>query len=450
MKSHRLLRADAARIWTAALGAVDPEASIRRRLKRNGRILSINGSRWDLSRYRHVWVLGAGKAASSMGHAVEKILGRYLAGGLLVTKYGHSSPLKKLPVIEAGHPLPDENSLAAARQIGAFSEMHIRPDDFVLCVFSGGASSLLVLPAPGITLQDKLISTQLLLNSGADIYELNAIRKHLSAIKGGGLARMLHPAKVVSLMLSDVVGDDVATIASGPTAPDPTTFGNCMEILQKLHLMELFPSEVRTRFERGSIASIPETPKGGDPVFLNTENLVVASNAQACSAAAGAAKRLGYRTLVLTSSLEGDTAAAAGMHMSIAGEVIRQLRPVRPPACIISGGETTVKVTGSGMGGRNQEFAMQCVRQLAHFTAPCVVVSLGTDGTDGPTDAAGAIADNLTLSRSMKFGARFLDETMAGNDSYHFFQRLGDLIVTGPTHTNVMDLHLVLVGASDS
>jgi glycerate 2-kinase len=446
MKSLPLLRSDAARIWTAALRAVDAEAAIRSCLKRNGSSLSLNGRRFDLGECRKVWVLGAGKAAASMGRAVEKILGRYLAGGLLVTKYGHGSPLKKLPVIEAGHPLPDENSLSAARQMVSFAEDRIHPGDLVFCVFSGGASSLLVLPAPGITLQDKLASTQLLLNYGASIHQLNAIRKHLSLIKGGGLARILHPAKVVSLILSDVVGDDVATIASGPTAPDPTTFGDCIEILQKLSLTELFPSAVRARFERGSVGSIPETPKRGDRAFRDTENFIVASNAQACTAAATAAKRLGYKTLVLTSRLEGDTAAAAGIHMSIAGEVMLRRRPLRPPACIISGGETTVRIAGNGKGGRNQEFALQCVRQLAGFSAPCVVASIGTDGTDGPTDAAGAIADNLTLSRSMKFGAGFLDESIARNDSYHFFRQLGDLIITGPTRTNTMDLHIVLVG----
>jgi hydroxypyruvate reductase len=354
--------------------------------------------------------------------------------------------LRELKIIEAGHPLPDENSVLAARQMVAFAETHIRPEDLVLCVFSGGASSLLTLPVPGITLRDKLACTQLLLNNGADIYELNAIRKHLSVVKGGGLARILNPAKVVSLILSDVVGDDVATIASGPAAPDPTTFSDCIEILQRLQLMEQIPAAVKERLESGSAGAIPETPKENDPAFQGTESLIIAGNAQACTAAARAAKGSGYKTMVLTSRLEGDTAAAAGIHMSIAGEIMSKHRPLRPPACIISGGETTVRVRGDGKGGRNQEFVLQCVRPLARFTTPCVVVSLGTDGTDGPTDAAGAVADNLTLSRSMKFGARFPDESIARNDSYGFFERLGDLIITGPTRTNVMDLHVILVG----
>jgi glycerate 2-kinase len=446
MKSHRLLRADAARIWREALRVADPESAIRGCLRREGSTLYLNGRRYTLSEYRKVWVLGAGKASAPMGRAVEKVLGKHAAGGLLVTKYGHGFPLRKLKILEAGHPLPTENSELAARQIAAFAETHIRPDDLVLCVFSGGASSLLTLPAPGITLRDKLACTQLLLNNGADIYELNAIRKHLSLIKGGGLARMLNPAKVVSLILSDVVGDDVATIASGPAAPDPTTFDDCIKILQRLQLMGKIPAAVKERLESGSAGAIPETPKESDPAFQDTESLIIAGNAQACTAAAKAAKELGYKTLVLTSRLEGDTAAAAGIHMSVAGEVVSQHRPLRPPACIISGGETTVRVRGDGKGGRNQEFVLQCVRPLARFTTPCVVVSLGTDGTDGPTDAAGAVADNLTMGRSMKFGARFLDESIARNDSYGFFKRLGDLIITGPTRTNVMDLHIILVG----
>jgi glycerate 2-kinase len=446
MKSHRQLRADAARIWTSALRAVDPESAIRVSVKRNRRMLQVKGRRYDLDAYRKVWVLGAGKAAAPMGRTMEKILGRFLTGGFLVTKYGHGMPLKRLQVMEAGHPLPDANSLASAVQVISLAKDQIRPDDLIVCVFSGGASSLLVSPAPGITLQDKLSCTQLLLNSGADIYDLNAVRKHLSILKGGWLARMLAPAKVISLILSDVVGDDVGTIASGPMTPDPSTFGDCLGILEKLQILDRVPRTVRERFELGAAGAIPETPKESDPAFNETETCIVASNAQACTASAMAAKKLGYRALILTSRLNGDTGNAAGFHMGIAEEIVFQKRPLRRPACIISGGETTVRVTGRGKGGRNQEFVLRCIRQLARLPAPCVVASLGTDGTDGPTDAAGAIADNTTLSRSIRFGAQCLKESMANNDAYRFFEKLGDLIVTGPTRTNVMDLHIVLVG----
>jgi hydroxypyruvate reductase len=446
VKSQRLLRQDADRIWNAALRAVDPETAIRRIVKREGSLLRIQGASFDLKKVRNLWVLGAGKAAAPMGRAVEKILGRHLSGGILATKYGHGLPLKTLDIVEAAHPLPDANSLVSAERILSLAKSKIQPEDLILCLLSGGASSLLVLPADGITLQDKLACTQLLLENGADIYELNAVRKHLSGIKGGGLARLLAPARIAVLTLSDVVGDDPGTIASGPLSPDSTTFGGCMVILRKLGILDQIPPAIKKRFELGAAGQIAETPKNGDPVFRGIESFIIGSNAQACTAAAQAARRLGYHVQVLTSRLEGDTGEAARFHMSVAGEIVSQRRPVRRPACIISGGETTVKVSGRGKGGRNQEFTLHCVRPLACLPAPCLVASLGTDGTDGPTDAAGAVADGSTLTRSMKVGARFLEESLSDNDSYTFFSRLGDLIVTGPTRTNVMDLHLLLVG----
>lgn len=446
MKSQRLLRGDAARIWNAALRAVDPEAAVPKLVKRKGRTLRVRNRRFDLGAYRSVWVFGAGKAASSMGRAVEKILGRYLSGGLVITKYGHGVPLKMLQAIEAGHPLPDANSVAGAAELIRLAHDRVGPEDLVICLFSGGASSLLVSPAQGISLEDKLACTRLLLNAGADIRELNAVRKHLSGIKGGRLARMLAPATVVALILSDVVGDDVGTIASGPLAPDAATFGDCVGILQKYQLWDRIPSAVKQRFEGGLAGSVEETPKEGDPIFETIESVIIGNNAQACTAAAQAARRLGYRPLIITSRLVGDNEAAARFHMSIAAEAVHARRPARPPCCIVSGGETTVLVGGEGKGGRNQEFVLHCVRPLAGLPAPCVVASVGTDGTDGPTDAAGAIADNASLSRSIKFGAQFLDEALRNNDSYNFFNRLGDLVVTGPTRTNVMDLHLILIG----
>jgi glycerate 2-kinase len=446
VKSPRLLRSDATRIWSAALRAVDPEPAIRKVLKRNHSILDIGGKHFDLGKIRKLWVLGAGKAVAPMGRAVEKFLGKNIAGGVLVTKYGCGLPLKQLDVIEAGHPLPDSNSVASAMRMMALAKTRIGPDDLVLYLLSGGASSLLVSPADGISLEDKVECTRLLLNSGADIHELNAVRKHLSTIKGGGLARLLSPARTVALVLSDVVGDDPGTIGSGPLAPDSTTFGDCLEILQRHRLLDRVPAAARQRLESGAEGLIEETPKRLDPVFRGIEHVFIGHNAQACKAAAQTARRLGYRAMILTSRLEGDNGEAARFHMSIAGEIALQNRPVRRPACLISGGETTVRVTGEGKGGRNQEFVLRCVRPLSTLPTPCAVASLGTDGTDGPTDAAGAIADNSSLTRSLKYGTRFLDESLAENDSYTFFKRLDDLILTGPTRTNVMDLHLILLG----
>ncbi len=445
MKSSRILRTDAARIWLAALGAVHAGSAVNKFIRRQGCTLYVQGNRYDLRKYRKIWVLGAGKAAAPMGRAIEKILGGYISGGFLVTKYGHSLPLKKIDITEAGHPLPDKNSVASATRILDLAK-RVAPDDLVLCLLSGGASALAVAPAEGISLAAKLECTRLLLNAGASIYELNAVRKHLSCFKGGRLARILAPAKTISLILSDVVGNDIGTIASGPLAPDSTTYTDCIEILQRLEILNQMPAAVQKRFALGAAGHIEETPKKREDIFEGIQTVIVGSCAQACTAAAQAARRLGYRTTVLTSRLEGDNAEAARFHMSAIKEIVFEDRPLRRPACIISGGETTVKVKGNGKGGRNQEFALYCAREMANLPAPCVAVSLGTDGTDGPTDAAGAIADSSTLVRSMKFGSGFLDGCLCKNDSYRFFNRLGDLIITGPTWTNVMDLHIFLVG----
>jgi len=446
MKSCRVLRSDAARIWGAALRSADPEAAVHKLVSRKDLRLTIGTRQLDLGNYDHVWVLGAGKAAAPMARAVEKILGNRLTGGILVTKYGHAAPLKTLEIIEAGHPLPDRSGLAAGERIREFAGTRIGPRDLVLCLFSGGGSALLVSPAPGITLEDKLASTSVLLKAGASIHELNAVRKHLSTLKGGGLARLLGRTAAISLLLSDVVGDDPDTIASGPLVPDTTTYRNCLDILERLRVADQIPAAVLRRFEAGLTGEHPETPKPGNPAFREKVSVLIGSNSQALTSAAAAARHLGYHTMVLTSRLVGDTTEAARFHMSIAQEVVSLGRPVRRPACILSGGETTVRVTGGGTGGRNQEFAMQCVRDLARLPAPCLVGSIGTDGTDGPTDAAGAVADNSTLSRSIKFGSDFLSHSLLNNDSYGFFKKLGDLIITGPTRTNVMDLHVILIG----
>ena len=446
MKSQHTLRSDAARIWSASIRAVEPEAGIRRFVARRGNSLRVGDHRLDLTRTGKVWILGAGKAAAPMAKALEGILGKHLAGGLAVTKYGHGLALARTQLLEAGHPLPDSNSVAAAARIESLASDQIGPGDLVLGLLSGGGSSLLVAPAEGVTFADKLECTRLLLNAGASIHEMNAVRKHLSRLKGGGLARLLGKTRVITLVLSDVVGDDLDTIASGPLVPDTTTFGQCLDILERLGIGDAVPAAAKLRLEAGARGEIPETPKPGDPAFSRSRTVIIGNNTLACSAAAREARRLGYHAMILTSTLAGDTGAAAGFHMSVASEVARHGRPVRRPACIISGGETTVKVSGPGRGGRNQEFTLHCVRPLALMPAACLVASVGTDGTDGPTDAAGATADNTTLAGSLKSGAQFLAQCLRDNDSYEFFKRTGGLIITGPTRTNVMDLHIILIG----
>ena len=423
----RLLRRDAAAIFRAALAAADPAAAVTRYLARR-----------NFSRYRHIYVLGAGKAGASMAQAAERVLGKRITAGIINTKYGHTAKLRRIELHECGHPVPDAAGEEGAAHITATAES-AGADDLVLCLISGGGSALLPLPAEGISLEEKQATTRELLACGANIHEINALRKHISRIKGGQLARLAAPATVESLLLSDVIGDNLDVIGSGPTAPDASTFADVAAILAKYGIRDRIPASVRERIDRGVRGEIPETPKPGDPLFARVRNTVIGSNRIALNAAARAARELGYRTLILSSEIQGETREIARMHAAIASEIVRTGHPVKPPACIITGGETTVTIRGAGLGGRNQEFVLAAAIDIAGLDR-VAIFSAGTDGTDGPTDAAGAIADGRTLARNP--GAqRFLDN----NDSYHYFETLGDLVKTGPTNTNVADVRLILV-----
>jgi len=425
------LRRHARAIFDAALAAADPGQAVARHLRR-----------LDTSRFRNIYVIGTGKAGASMAQAAERVLGRRITGGLINVKYGHMARLRRIELNECGHPVPDARGVAGAARIAQIAA-EAEKDDLVICLISGGGSALLPLPAPPITLEEKQEVTRLLLACGADIHEFNAVRKHISAIKGGQLARLAAPATVEALLLSDVIGDDLDVIGSGPTAPDASTFARVAAILEHYGIFAKAPAAVRERIEaglRGGPGSPAETPKPGDPLFRRVHNTVVGSNRLALNAAARHARRLGYRTLVLASGIQGETREVARMHAAIAREVVRAGRPVKAPACIVTGGETTVTLKGGGLGGRNQEFVLAAAIDIAGLPE-VVVFSAGTDGTDGPTDAAGAIADGATLSRNLDAAGR-----LEANDSYHYFEALGDLVKTGPTHTNVMDVHLMLVG----
>jgi hydroxypyruvate reductase len=378
-----------------------------------------------------------------MALAVERILGKRITSGLINVKHGHLAKLKRIKLNECGHPVPDESGVTGARRIAQIAEQ-AGEGDLILCLVSGGGSALLPYPADPITLAEKQATTKLLLNCGASIHEINSVRKHISAIKGGQFSRLAAPATVIALMLSDVIGDDLDVIASGPTAADGSTFAGAKAVLDKYGVWAQAPGAVRERIECGIRGLIPETPKPGDPTLSRTQNLIVGSNILAVNAAKSRARELGYRTMVLSTFIEGETKDVARMHAAIAKEVVHSGRPVKAPCCLISGGETTVTIRGNGLGGRNQEFALAAALDLAGMKNVCVL-SGGTDGTDGPTDAAGAIADGRTIARACQAGldaAAFLAE----NDSYHFFDPLGDLLKTGPTGTNVMDVRLVLVG----
>ena len=424
------LRKDALAIFRAALAAADPADAVARHL-----------SRLDLSRFRDIYVLGAGKAGASMAQAAERVLGRRITAGLLNVKYGHVARLRRIQLNECGHPVPDAQGVEGSRRIAELAS-RAGKDDLVVCLISGGGSALLPFPAAPITLAEKQAVTRLLLNCGANIHEINAVRKHISSIKGGQLARLAAPAAVEALLLSDVIGDDLDVIGSGPTAPDASTFARVAEIFDRYGISGAVPASVRDRIAAGLRGEIPETPKPGDPLFRRVRNTVVGSNRLALDAASLRARRLGYRTLVLASEIQGETRDVARMHAAIAREIVHAARPARPPACIVTGGETTVTIKGSGLGGRNQEFVLAAAIDIAGLPG-VVVFSAGTDGTDGPTDAAGAIADGLTLARNPE-APRFLE----ANDSYHYFEALGDLVKTGPTNTNVMDVRILLAGAA--
>ncbi|MCS7315954.1 MAG: glycerate kinase [Bryobacterales bacterium] len=440
------LRRQARVIFLQGVRAADPFQAVLRNFRVEGESLIAGRRRYSLAKVRDVYVVGAGKASALMAAAVERVLGGRIRGGLINVKYGHTAALRRIELNECGHPVPDSNGLAGARRIMQIVRQ-AGEHDLVICLISGGASALMPAPAPPITLEEKQQVTRLLLASGATIHEINAVRKHLSEIKGGQLARLAFPARVLALLLSDVVGDRLDVIGSGPTAPDPSTFADALAVLDRYGLRERVPASVRERLERGAAGQIPETPKAGDPAFERTLNLVVGSNRSAVDTAAAAARRFGLRPLVLSTTIEGETREVARVHAAIAREILTSGRPVRPPACLISGGETTVTLRGKGLGGRNQEFVLAAAIELAGLPR-VVVLSGGTDGTDGPTDAAGAIADGATVARAERIG---LDarKMLDANDSYHFFEPLGDLLKTGPTNTNVMDLRLVLVGKGD-
>ncbi len=450
-KSPRInaqLKKDALNIFKAALAAVDPARSVEQALDRQRDVLKIcQGGKavktFDLKKIERVFVVGAGKASAPMAKALEKVMGARITDGVISVKEGHGLKLKKIRVMEAAHPVPDEAGVQAAIQIRTLLE-NAGPKDLVFSVISGGGSALAPLPVDKLKLNEKQKVTKMLLACGADIHEINTIRKHLSQLKGGQMARLAAPATVVNFMLSDVVGDDMDTIASGPFVPDGSTFDEAAFILAKYELMKKVPAAIRKHLTNGLTGLVPETPKHDDPVFAKVTNLIVGSNLISLQASAEAAKAAGYTPLILSSSMIGETREIAMSHTAIAREIRLSGHPVAPPACIISGGETTVTIRGKGKGGRNQEFALAAALDMNGLD-DVLIFSAGTDGTDGPTDAAGAMVDASTCARAAAAGLS-PQYHLHENDAYPFFEKLGDLVMTGPTRTNVMDVRLVLVG----
>ncbi len=389
-------------------------------------------------------LIGFGKAASLMSKAIEDSLGDLLAGGVIVTKYGHSvqgGRNSKIITYEAGHPLPDENGLKAAREIVKVLR-EADKNTLIICVISGGGSSLLVAPYREISLADKQEVTGMLLKAGADIYELNTVRKHISAVKGGRLAEIAQPATITSLILSDVMGDRMDMIASGPTAPDKTTYADAQNVFRKYNLEKRLPSSVAMIIDKGARGELTETPKQDDPIFQKVRNIIIGSNKIATEAARKAAEVLGYKTTVISTELQGE-ASIVGAELARKAIDAKKALSLGDKSCLIAGGETTVTVRGSGIGGRNTELSLAFGIEIKGLPG-ITFLSAGTDGTDGPTDAAGAFVDGKTVEKAEGIG---IDpgEYLMNNDSYTFFSKTGDLLITGPTGTNVMDIQIILL-----
>lgn len=438
-------RRDALAIFQSAVDAADPERCVHAAVKLDDNEIRVAGTDppYDLNTFSRICVVGAGKATPAMAAAVEDILGDRITCGAINTKYGHAdSRLRRISTTECAHPIPDEAGVKGTAEMAQLLE-DSDENSLVICLFSGGGSALMPAPVAGISLAEKQETTQQLLACGATIDEINTIRKHLSQVKGGRTARLAAPATVISLVISDVIGDRLETIASGPVYPDPTTYGDCLEIFTRFGLLERLPPKVLDYMKAGVSGDGPETAGPDDPSFARCTNHLVGNISLSIEAARRAAAELGYQPLILSSRIAGETREVAAMHAAIAQEAVDNGCPVAPPACIISGGETTVTLKGSGKGGRNQEFALAAAIELDGWDG-VTALSGGTDGTDGPTDAAGAIADGSTVARAAALGmdpAGYLDD----NDSYHFFSALDDLVITGPTGTNVMDVRLLLI-----
>ena len=429
-------------IVAAALAAVDPEVAVHHHLALGDGEISAGDAVFPLDDLDRVLVIGAGKAGVPMSRAVESVLRGLAYDGHVIVPHGQAAALERIQIHEASHPVPDEAGVQAGRAVlKALADADEKT--LVICLISGGGSALLVCPVDGVTLEDLQTTNQALLACGATIVEINTLRKHLSAVKGGQLARAAVPARMLTLVLSDVVGDPLDAIASGPTVPDTTGFEDCVAIVDRYGLENLLPPIVIRRLLDGASGGLMETPKPGDPIFDKVTNILVANNDSAVRAAARKADELGYKSFVLSTMIEGETRDVAKVHAAIAREIRASGRPCEPPCCLISGGETTVTLRGNGKGGRNQEFALAAALDIDGIGG-ITICSVGTDGIDGTTDAAGAIADGQTSARSIAAG---LDPhaSLAENDSNAIFTALDDLIVTGPTDTNVMDLRLVLI-----
>lgn len=428
-------------IFNAGVRCVLPPVLIPGKVKIEDDLLIFPGKVFALKELKSIYVIGAGKATALMAAEIEKILGERITGGHIIVKYGHSCRLKHISVTEAGHPVPDKNGFAATRSILAIASQ-ATSDDLVICLVSGGGSALLADYPEGSSPEEMMKLNSLLVNCGASISEINAVRKHLSNVKGGQLARAVYPASLVSLILSDVPGDPVDVIASGPAAPDSTTFSQAVGVLKNYNIYDAVPSNLVKYLEAGINGLKPETPDQSDPVFSTTCNILIGTNRAALEAARMKALEFNINAVIVSSDLQGDVASVADYLLETALQFREDDNEVKP-VCLLFGGETTVVMTGTGKGGRNQHLALLASVLLKDHPG-ITILSGGTDGNDGPTDAAGAVVDAGTYPEAKSKGLN-PEEFISGFDSFHFFKKAGGHIITGPTMTNVMDIIVVIV-----
>ena len=435
-------REDVIQALNEALSAANPKTILKQKIKLKGSLLTVDSVKLDLSRYERLLVIGGGKASANMAVAIEQILGGRITSGIVnIPDYLKPKPKSdRIEFHEATHPIPSSKGVDGVRKmLNLVGKPSIK--DLVICLISGGGSALLPMPLETITLSDEKNITNLLLQSGAEIHEINTVRKHLSAIKGGRLAQKLFPATVLSLIISDVVGDRLDAIASGPTVPDSTTYADTKEILVRFSLWNKASNRVRREVDLGVSNRSHETPKPDSAIFNRVFNVLIGTNKQSCVAAARYLKKLGYNTSVLSTHIQGEAKGVGIIYAGILADIRANGFPISPPAAIIAGGETTVTLAGHGKGGRNQELVLSAAFGIDRLPN-VILASMGTDGVDGPTDAAGAIADTETLDRGRRLRMDAV-HFLRTHNSYNFFKRLGDLIITGPTGTNVNDIMIL-------
>ena len=432
----------AQKMYQAAIKAVDPFQLIMDHCAVHEQTLHIRDLTIDLTTIEKIYILGAGKASAPMAVAMEQLLGDRIADGVVIVKYGHAQATQKIKIREAGHPIPDANSLNATAELlevaGKCGE-----NDLVIFLLSGGGSALLEQLPPEINLGDLQELNRLLLACGANIEEINTVRKHISLVKGGQLAKRVYPARLISLILSDVIGDPLSGIASGPTAPDNTTFEQAWQILTKYGLVEQLPLSIKKYLQKGLTQQISETPKKDDLIFRRVTNLILGNNRLALKAARNVARKNGFNTIILTDQAQGEVSEISKLLSALFKSTVQYQEIVAAPGCLLIGGEPTVHLKGNGLGGRNQELTLHLLKQLKTLQSPFYFASIGTDGTDGPTDAAGAWIDRDTFFKTLEKKME-IEPYLANNDSYHFFEKLNQLIKTGPTGTNVMDMMIFL------